>query len=149
MTEQSLSPTVRIRLTRGPIVSGDSMSLSASQRTNSGAVVTFRGCVRDSETDESETTRPILGLKYEIYEPMTSRELLCLAKEYATTHGVIAVEVEHSYDFVANGECSFVLQVAARHRREAIIFMDEFISAMKRHVPIWKVHHWHATDRES
>ena len=62
-----------------------------------------------------------------------------LAQAHHAKHGVSAIDVDHSYGFVAAGECSFVLQVAAQHREEAIRLMDEFIFEMKQHVPIWKV----------
>ncbi|MBB3209654.1 molybdopterin synthase catalytic subunit [Rhodopirellula rubra] len=142
MENQSTDATVRVRLSRGPIGLANPIMLSQSQTAIAGAVMTFRGCVRSSEVDQDRASKPILGLEYEIYEPMTSRELHRLAVQFATKFGVIAVDVEHSFGFVENGECSFVLQVVTSHRREAIAFIDEFIDAMKRHVPIWKVPRW-------
>lgn len=111
----------------------------------------FRGIVRPSEpkpsdfsaidsTEVGEAT--IDGLEYQVYEPMTTRELTRLARQQQRKHGVVAVDVHHSCGFVAGGECSFVLQVAGKHRGEAIRFVDEFIIEMKRQVPIWKVPKW-------
>ena len=105
----------------------------------------FRGLVRPWETTASLETQLdpgqqlIDGLEYQVYEPMTSRELMTLAQDHRSKHGVLAIDVDHSYGFVAAGECSFVLQVAGKHRAEAIRLMDEFIFEMKQHVPIWKV----------
>lgn len=134
---------MQVRLTNGPIVNPQTFPPEGIEVA--GAVVMFRGVVRPNESarpnekaaDDDE--RPIAGLKYEVYEPMTSLELTRLAETQATKHGVIAVDVEHSVGLVAAGECSFVLQVAGKHRGEAIRLMDEFIVEMKRHVPIWKV----------
>lgn len=110
----------------------------------------FRGLVRpweptaSSERQSAPRQQPITGLEYQVYEPMTSRELMTLAQTHRAKHGVVAIDVEHSYGFVAAGECSFVLQVAGKHREEAIRLMDEFIFEMKQHVPIWKVPQWQA-----
>ncbi|TWT64850.1 molybdenum cofactor biosynthesis protein MoaE [Allorhodopirellula solitaria] len=135
----SPGPHIRVALTEGPIIAPANFAEAARQAANAGAVITFLGCVRGSEATSENTLEPIDGLEYEIYEPMTSRELDRLAHSHAIKHGVIAVDVEHSFGFVGNGGCSFVLQVAAAHRKEAIAFVDDFIDAMKKHVPIWKV----------
>ncbi len=132
---------VRVRLIDGPISELRSPTWVADviAAASAGAVLTFAGHVRDSEVTEDNHTQPILGLEYEVYEPMTSQELTLLSRQHAIKHGVLAVDVQHSFGFVANGECSFVLQVASAHREEAIRFIDEFIREMKKHVPIWKV----------
>ncbi|WP_146409533.1 molybdopterin synthase catalytic subunit [Allorhodopirellula heiligendammensis] len=132
-------PLVLVRLTDGPIFAPSKFASESREAATAGAVIVFQGCVRGSEINEETQAEPILGLEYQVYEPMTSRELRRLAHTHAIKHGIIAVDVEHSYGFVGNGECSFVLQVAAAHRREAITYVEEFIDEMKRHVPIWKL----------
>ena len=106
----------------------------------------FRGVVRSTEPPvvadterKTNVEHSIEGLQYQIYEPMTSQELQQLAVDLCRRHGVLAMDVQHSFGFVAGGQCSFVLQVASRHREEGIRCMDEFIYEMKRQVPIWKV----------
>ncbi|SMP46146.1 molybdopterin synthase subunit MoaE [Neorhodopirellula lusitana] len=139
---------IQIRLTKGPIHSPQAFPPISIE--NAGAVVTFRGVVRSTEKPPSEKpTDPapgfeesIAGLQYQVYEPMTSQELHRLALQQCRQHGVLAMDIEHSFDFVAAGECSFVLQVASRHREAGIRCMDDFIAEMKRHVPIWKIPHW-------
>lgn len=130
---------VSVRLTDGPIFAPADFAASSRAAATAGAVLMFQGCVRGREVIRNSREEPILGLEYQVYEPMTTRELQRLANMQAAKHGVIAVDVEHSFGFVGNGDCSFILQVAAAHRREAIAFIDEFIDEMKRHVPIWKV----------
>lgn len=139
MVDSTFDATVSVRLTAGPIVAPADFAASSRAAATAGAMLTFQGCVRGSEVIDNTQEEPILGLEYQVYEPMTSRELQRLANMQAAKHGVIAVNVEHSFGFVGNGDCSFILQVAAAHRREAIAFVDEFIDEMKRHVPIWKV----------
>ncbi len=139
MQSRSQDPLVRVRLTDGPIAEPAGFAAASRAAAMAGAVITFQGCVRGSEIIDETQSERILGLEYQVYEPMTSRELKDLAHVHAAKHGVIAVDVEHSFGFVGNGDCSFVLQVVAAHRREAIAFIDEFIDEMKRHVPIWKL----------
>ena len=98
-----------------------------------GAVVTFDGVVR-----RAELGRQIDALDYDVYEPMASQQLRRLAQSIADVHGLIAVRVEHSRGRVAVEECSFRLQIASAHRKEAIQAMDVFIDQMKQDVPIWK-----------
>jgi len=120
---------VEVILTEGPIA-----SVRPLRAEGVGAIVAFEGVVRPTEGVE-----PIEGLLYEVYEPMTSRELRRLASELVGETGVVAVRVEHSFGLVPNGECSFLLQVAGWHREESLEFVREFIARMKREVPIWKV----------
>ncbi len=98
-----------------------------------GALVCFEGIVRPIEAEQ-----PIAGLRYETYDPMAERELQQLAAQAIRDFGLLDVRVEHSRGFVANGDCSFRLRLAAVHRQEALAAMDWFIDRMKRDVPIWK-----------
>ena len=99
-----------------------------------GAVVTFEGVVRPVEGG-----RAIAALVYEAYEPMTSRELEGLARRVAGEHGLAAMHVHHSVGRVAAGEVSFRLVVVSEHRAAGLTATGEFIAAMKRDVPLWKV----------
>jgi molybdopterin synthase catalytic subunit len=93
----------------------------------------FDGIVRPAEDG-----RPLAALVYEAYEPMTSRELHRLAQTTLATHGLLAIVVQHSTGRVTAEEASFRLSIGAAHRAEAIRAADEFISEMKKVVPIWK-----------
>jgi molybdopterin synthase catalytic subunit len=98
-----------------------------------GALFAFRGVVRPFEAD-----REISGLTYESYDPMATRMLGDLAREAVSLHGLLAVRVAHSRGFVPAGECSFLLEVAAFHRKEAVAAVDWYVDRLKRDVPIWK-----------
>ena len=68
-----------------------------------------------------------------------AREMLTvIGEETIRRYGLLGLCVEHSKGLVLVGECSFRLQVAGRHRREALAAMSQFIDRMKRDVPIWK-----------
>ena len=98
-----------------------------------GAIVSFEGVVRGTEED-----RPIDALDYDVYEPMATRQLTQLAESLIQQHGLMAMRVEHSRGRVPVGRCSFRLQIASKHRKEAIQAMDVFIDRLKQDVPIWK-----------
>jgi molybdopterin synthase catalytic subunit len=98
-----------------------------------GAIVSFEGVVRGTEND-----RPIKALDYDVYDPMATRQLTQLAESLCEQHRLIAMRVLHSRGRVPVGRCSFRLQIASKHRKEAIQAMDEFIDRLKQDVPIWK-----------
>jgi molybdopterin synthase catalytic subunit len=98
-----------------------------------GAVVCFEGIVRPLEDG-----RPIRGLCYEAYEPMARDMLVAIGEETVCRHGLVGLCVEHSKGVVLVGECSFRLQIAGRHRQEALAAMGQFIDRLKKDVPIWK-----------
>lgn len=102
-----------------------------------GAVLEFLGVVRPQEAE-----RPIVGLLYETYDPMTERELRRLAEQTLTRYGLSGICVEHSRELVPVGSVSFRLRVASPHRQPAIQAIDAFINTMKQDVPIWKVPVW-------
>ncbi|MFH5802423.1 molybdenum cofactor biosynthesis protein MoaE [Alienimonas sp. DA493] len=105
-----------------------------------GAVLTFEGIVRPMEPDGAET-RPLAALRYEAYEPMTSRELDRLRAACAEEFGA-TLAVEHSVGEVPVGACSFRLRVATPHRAAALACCGAFVDRMKRDVPLWKVPVW-------
>ena len=98
-----------------------------------GAVLCFDGIVRPSEDG-----RAIVGLDYEVYEPMATRMLTQIAQELFERHALLAIRVEHSRGHVGNGEVSYRLRIASKHRKEGIAALDEFTDRLKKDVPIWK-----------
>lgn len=130
---------VNIRIVYGPLPDvAEAIPPRGDSAANApGAVVTFEGVVRPGEGDGV-----IEALEYEVYQPMTERELRSLARAVCQEHGVLTLRAEHSVGRVAVGEVSFRLRVTAAHRREAIDAMDDFITRMKRDVPIWKNPVW-------
>ena len=86
----------------------------------------------------SINARAIEGLQYEAYRPMAERQIESIAKSLMSSHGILAMRIVHSVGWVAVGQCSFRLDVAAPHRQEALAAMAEFINRLKQDVPIWK-----------
>ncbi len=121
---------------RGPVL------FNVSQGGVSGAVVCFEGVVRSGEGGEC-----LMALEYEVYEPMTSRQLRALCCEVVLKHGLHTVELEHSVGVVPVGGVSFRLVVASAHRKAALLAMDELIDQMKREVAIWKRPVWASAEQ--
>ena len=105
-----------------------------------GAVLTFEGVVRAEEPDGA-AARPLAALRYEAYEPMTTRELAALAAACAAEFGA-ALDVTHSVGQVPAGACSFRLRVATPHRAASLACCAAFVNRMKRDVPLWKLPVW-------
>lgn len=105
-----------------------------------GAVLTFEGVVRPGEPDEGQV-RALAALRYEAYEPMTTRELHRLAAACEAEFGAV-LAVEHSVGEVPVGACSFRLRVATPHRAAALACCGAFVDRMKRDVPLWKIPVW-------
>lgn len=129
-----------------------------------GAVIRFEGIVRRLEpapsahapaaptapatptvpTARSTVECALEALDYETYDPMAERELTALARRTAEAHGLLSIMVLHSRGRVAVGEVSFMLEISAPHRAEALRAMSDFIDQLKRDVPIWKRPVWAA-----
>ena len=105
-----------------------------------GAVLTFEGVVRPTEPDGGEP-RDLSALRYEAYEPMTTRELARLAETCAAEFGA-KLDVTHSVGEVPVGACSFRLRVGTPHRAAGLACCAAFVDRMKRDVPLWKGPVW-------
>lgn len=123
---------IDIQIIAGPIFPSQPWSIDGA-----GVILRFDGVVRPNEN-----AKPIIALDYEIYSPMTERELNKLATAVLTDHDILALRVRHSCGRVPVGQCSFRLEIAAAHRKPALAAMDAFIDRMKREVPIWKLPVW-------
>ncbi len=121
--------SVEVRLVFGPL-----SQISARPAQGSGAWLRFEGIVRPMEDG-----REILALDYEVYDPMTVRELTKLAEAMVAKHELDAIVVEHSRRRVPVHAVSFRLDISSKHRKAALMAADEFIDRMKREVPIWKI----------
>lgn len=98
-----------------------------------GAVVTFSGCVRDTEKEEA-----ISAIYYDVYEPMAELEFGKIARE-AEQRWSIKSFVQHRVGRVPVMEASVVVACAAPHRKEAFEACEFIVEQLKVHVPIWKV----------
>lgn len=125
---KKMEPIICIAITTEAVAAPKSIA-----RTDCGAVLDFVGVVRAEENGSV-----IEGLFYEAYQPMAQQQMECIARELLNQHPCREVHVVHRIGFVATGEPSILVRVAARHRGEAISFLADFMNRLKMDVPIWK-----------
>ncbi|MBO0608473.1 molybdenum cofactor biosynthesis protein MoaE [Myceligenerans salitolerans] len=105
-----------------------------------GAVVTFRGVVRDDDGGRSVT-----GLDYEAHPDATTvLRKVCQAVSDETGLRVAAV---HRYGHLGVGDVALVATASAGHREEAFEACSLLVERIKAEVPIWKKQQF--TDGES
>jgi molybdopterin synthase catalytic subunit len=106
----------------------------AAPFSGAGAVVEFRGVVREVEREAK-----IGGLVYELYEPMADRMIRRIVGELDVEYPCLAFLVVHRHGLIPVGETAIYVRIEARHRSEAIKMLELFMNRLKAEVPIWKV----------
>src|SRR5690606_19886722 len=105
-----------------------------------GAVVTFRGVVRDEDGG-----RDVTSLDYEAHPDATAvLRAVCAAVAAETGLRVAAV---HRYGHLEIGDVALVAAASAGHRKEAFEACSLLVERIKAEVPIWKKQQF--TDGES
>ena len=115
------------------LVNGPLESISPEKAPEAGAVVDFFGNVRPLEND-----KPIDGIEYEAHREMAMHQLQKIADEAGERFDLLAIKLHHSIGFIAAGETSLLLRVAAAHRGAAFEASRWIIDELKKRVPIWK-----------
>ncbi|MBE1877393.1 molybdenum cofactor biosynthesis protein MoaE [Myceligenerans pegani] len=105
-----------------------------------GAVVTFRGVVRDDDGGRSVTS-----LDYEAH-PDAAETLRKVCQAVAAETG-LRVAAVHRYGHLEVGDVALVASASAGHRREAFEACSLLVERIKAEVPIWKKQRF--TDGES
>ena len=100
---------------------------------SAGAVVDFSGVVR-----RVEGGREIDGIEYEAHREMAEHQLRQIAELAAAKFGLQLVVIHHRIGFIAVGEPSLFVRVAALHRQEAFRASQWIVDELKKKVPIWK-----------
>jgi len=106
-----------------------------------GAVVTFRGVVRDVDGG-----RDVTGLDYEAHPDATEVLRRCCAAVSAETG--LRVAAVHRYGVLTIGDVALVASVASGHRAEAFAACSLLVERIKAEVPIWKRQHFTDGDSE-
>lgn len=105
----------------------------ASLDESAGAVLDFRGVVRDTEDG-----RKIQGIDYETHPAMAEHQLCVIGEQAIERFRLTTAVIRHRTGFVAVGEASLLVRVAAPHRQAAIEAMEWLVNELKKKVPIWK-----------
>ncbi|MFJ3407617.1 molybdenum cofactor biosynthesis protein MoaE [Promicromonospora sp. NPDC090134] len=105
-----------------------------------GAVVTFRGVVRDDDGG-----RDVVSLDYEAHPDATAvLQKVCQAVSVETG---LRVAATHRYGHLVVGDVALVASASAGHRKEAFEACSLLVERIKAEVPIWKKQQF--TDGES
>jgi molybdopterin synthase catalytic subunit len=99
-----------------------------------GALVTFRGIVRDHDRGLAVT-----GLEYQAH-PDAERFLEECCAEISAATG-LSVAAAHRTGALAIGDVALVASVSAAHRGEAFDACERLVDLIKQRVPIWKRQH--------
>lgn len=105
-----------------------------------GAVVTFRGVVRDEDGG-----RDVTSLDYEAH-PDATAVLRRVCADVAVETG-LRVAAVHRYGHLVVGDVALVASASAGHRAEAFAACSLLVERIKAEVPIWKQQQF--TDGES
>lgn len=96
-----------------------------------GAVVTFRGVVRDVDGG-----RDVTSLDYEAH-PDATAVLRAVCADVAGETG-LRVAAVHRYGHLGIGDVALVAAASAGHREEAFAACSLLVERIKAEVPIWK-----------
>ena len=99
-----------------------------------GALVTFRGIVRNHDHGEAVT-----ALDYSAH-PDAQRFLEECCREVADSSG-LRVAAAHRVGSLTIGDVALVAAVAAPHRAAAFAATEQLVALIKQRVPIWKRQH--------
>ena len=123
------------RVVAGPI-DADAVRRAVEGPKN-GAVVVFRGTVRD-HTGERDVTH----LEYEAFVQMAEASMETIASEVVERHGLSALACVHRTGRLELGDVAIVVAASSPHRKAALLAVDDFITRVKEDVPIWKKEHF-------
>jgi molybdopterin synthase catalytic subunit len=105
---------------------------AAVERDSAGAVVTFRGAVRDHDGG-----RPVTAIEY-VAHPSAPVVLAELAAELAARTDCEAIAVTHRVGELAVGDVAIVVAASAAHRHEAFAAVALIVDEVKHRLPVWK-----------
>ena len=106
--------------------------LSSIRSESSGAIVTFTGTVRKTESGDLES------LFYEAYEEMAVKEMQKICMDALQRFSITDIAMSHRIGNIGIGEESVFIAVSAPHRKEAFLACEYAIDSLKKSVPIWK-----------
>jgi molybdopterin synthase catalytic subunit len=99
---------------------------------DTGAIVTFTGIVRDSDTGDLEV------MEIEHYPGMTESALEKIALEALRRWSLADVLVIHRHGRLKPGEQIMMVATASRHRKNAFEAAEYLMDYLKSRAPFWK-----------
>ena len=122
-----------VRLQTAPFDAAAEMAALTRGRTDIGAVVSFTGICRGSETGE-----PISALTLEHYPGMAEAEIARHVEEARRRWPLSGVTVVHRYGRIVPGEDIVLVITASSHRQSAFAAAEFLMDYLKTRAPFWK-----------
>jgi molybdopterin synthase catalytic subunit len=122
-----------VRLQREPFDAAAEATKLAGGRTDVGALVTFTGICRGSESGE-----PIAALTLEHYPGMAESEIERHAAEAAERWPLLGVTIIHRYGRIVPGEDIVLVMTTSSHREAAFAAAEFLMDYLKTRAPFWK-----------
>lgn len=119
-----------IRVQSAPFSLGDETETFTAGRTDTGAVVTFTGIVRD--------TGGLTRMEIEHYPGMTERALAAIEAEARARWSLTEALILHRHGPMQPGEAIMMVATASRHRGEAFAAAEFLMDYLKSRAPFWK-----------
>ncbi|HEV7623886.1 MAG TPA: molybdenum cofactor biosynthesis protein MoaE [Amnibacterium sp.] len=129
-----MSGRVGLALVTDAVLDADAVEAAVVSERD-GAIVTFRGVIRDHDGG-----RDVVRLDYSAH-PDAQRFLGEVCARVAERTG-LAVAAAHRIGALTIGDVALVAAVAAPHRAEAFQACADLVDAIKTEVPIWKRQHF-------
>jgi molybdopterin synthase catalytic subunit len=122
---------IEIILTQEAIARPQTWTVPTGPET--GSLVEFYGIVR-----ETEGIGKIAALNYEAYASMAEKVMREKIATLQKKHPCHAIRIAHRLGSIPKGESAIYVGIQSKHRREGILFLQEFMDEFKKDVPIWK-----------
>jgi molybdopterin synthase catalytic subunit len=121
----------QVRVQEGGFDLGAECAAFARGRSDTGAVVTFLGIVRDEAGD-------LERMEIEHYPGMTEQAIAAIAAEAEGRWDLTGALVIHRFGPMRPGEAIMMVATAARHRGEAFAAAEFLMDYLKSRAPFWK-----------
>ena len=128
-----MTAAVTIRIQEADFDIGQEIAALTKGRTDIGAVVTFSGICRGSESGEA-----IAALTLEHYPGMAEAEIQRHADEAMTRWPLTGLTVIHRVGRITPGENIVVVLAASQHRQAAFQAAEFLMDYLKANAPFWK-----------
>jgi molybdopterin synthase catalytic subunit len=111
----------------------DEIKALRAQSSETGAIVTFTGLVRD--INDSDT---ISQLRLEHYPGMTEKSIEAIVDEARTRWKIIGVRVIHRVGQLVPTDQIVMVAVSSQHRKDAFLACEFVMDYLKTRAPFWK-----------
>lgn len=122
-----------VRLQAEDFSIAEDIEIVATAHSNTGAVVSFLGLVRDVARG-----REVSQVDFEHYPGMALKKLQQLRQECLDRFDIIEALIVHRYGLLSVGDNIVHIVVGAQHRGEAFTACEWAIDELKQITPIWK-----------